>query len=80
MAAIYNRAISYAKKGDDDRAQEGFEAALAIEPDIAGAYIGLGGVYSQKHDDARAIAEYSKAISLDPNYSSLSQAAGNCTL
>ncbi|MBT9169496.1 MAG: TPR repeat-containing protein YrrB [Syntrophomonadaceae bacterium] len=50
-----------------DKAIEAYTRAIALNPNIAGAYYGRGVAYYNKGQYDRAIEDYNKAIALSPN-------------
>jgi len=54
--------------GDLRRAVEGYERAIAIEPEYALAHFNLGGVLHNSGDDERAIAVWGDAVRRFPNH------------
>ena len=61
---IHTRAWIYMNKGELDLALADFDRALAIDPELAGAYADRGRAYELKGDRDQAIADYRKALSL----------------
>ncbi len=55
------------EQGLTDSALEAFNAALAINPNLVRAHLGVGNVYRVKGDLERAQASYQKAVQLSPN-------------
>jgi tetratricopeptide (TPR) repeat protein len=51
-----------------DRAIQGYDQAIRLDPKNAAAYNGRGGAYQAKGDDDHAIADYDQEIRLDPKY------------
>jgi len=64
----YNRGISYAIKGDFDRAIADYDKAIKLNPKDADVYYNRGNAYQRKGQHDRAIADYDKAIKLNPKY------------
>ena len=62
--AIHTRAWIYMNKGMLDVALADFDRALAIDPELAGAYADRGQAYELKGERDKAIADYRKALSL----------------
>ncbi len=60
-----NRGIIYNRRGDYNEALADFNAAIAIDTDLAEAYLNRGNTwfYAGRHDDA--MADYEKALALD---------------
>src|ERR1700761_2115388 len=54
-----NRGIAYLDKDD-------YDPALKLNPDLAGAYDGLGDAYAGDGDLSQALIQYSHAITLEP--------------
>ena len=65
-AAHYNRGISYARKGQYDRAIADYDQAIKINPRDAMVYYNRGLAYHNKGQYDRAIADYTKAIEINP--------------
>ena len=59
---ILERAEEAKKNGKYDEAISGFNEAIKKDPNFAGAYNGLAGVYTLKKDYDKAIAKYDEAI------------------
>lgn len=57
------------KKFELDKAQTFFEMAIDVDPSLASAYDGLGGVEFRKKNNIRAKDYFLKAIELDHEYS-----------
>jgi len=75
--ALYNRGISYYKKGNYDLAIENFTAALRIKPDDPNALIGRGCAYYEKNNYDRAIEDYTAALKIKPDDQSALYNRGN---
>lgn len=54
-------------RGFPDEAIARYRRVLAIEPQFAGAYVGLGNVLVEEGRNADAIVEYQKALQINPN-------------
>ncbi|HEV2330998.1 MAG TPA: tetratricopeptide repeat protein [Verrucomicrobiae bacterium] len=54
-------------RGFPDAAIQRFQRALALEPEFAGAYAGLGNAFLAEGRNADAIVEYEKALQINPN-------------
>jgi tetratricopeptide (TPR) repeat protein len=58
--------VSYQSMGENDRALEFYQKALAIRP-YPQAYSNIGAIYHQRGDYAKAVEAYQQAIALRPN-------------
>ena len=47
---------------------DAFKQSIALKPDFAKAYCGLGAVYKESGDTAGAIKAYKDALAIDPEY------------
>jgi len=63
----FEKGKNYHLNKEYDKAIEAYTKAIAIDPNYAGAYIGLGNAYNNKGQYDRAIEDYNKAIAIDPN-------------
>jgi tetratricopeptide (TPR) repeat protein len=71
--AYYDRALTYAKKGDHDLAVADFDKAIELRPRDARFYYGRGAFYSAGNAEGkanldRAMADYDRAIALNPQF------------
>jgi tetratricopeptide (TPR) repeat protein len=64
--AYIDRGVTWAQKGDWDRASADFTKAIEVNPSNAMAYVYRGGAWIEKSNLDRAIADYTKALELDP--------------
>lgn len=64
MAAAGQAALD---KGQPAAAIDAFEAALAVDPKNAGAFIGIARAYQQQGLPGRAIKYYREALVIEPN-------------
>ena len=60
--ALANRAVGLRLSGDYDRAIADFDAAVSINPNIAGLYLERGLAYDAKGEHLAAIRDFSEAI------------------
>jgi tetratricopeptide (TPR) repeat protein len=65
--AYYNRGVTWADKGDYDRAISDYNKAIELNPNYTKAYNNRGVTWSKKGDYDRSISDCSKAIELNPN-------------
>ena len=63
-----NRAITYFKKGEYNKAISDYNKAIAIDPNLTVADLNRGFTYRQLGEYDKAILDYSKAIELYPRY------------
>ena len=56
----FKRGISYAKKGDYDKAIADYTEAIRLDPKDAAAYYNRGTSYAHKGDYDKAIADYTE--------------------
>ena len=68
VADLVNRGISAQQKGDDDLAEQLFQQALELDPEIKQAYNNLGTVYAHRGEHGQARKMFQKALELDPLY------------
>ena len=61
---LLRRGLTYAEKGDYDRAIEDYNEAIRIDPEDPLAYDNRGNAYAGTGDHDRAIEDYEKAISV----------------
>jgi tetratricopeptide (TPR) repeat protein len=66
--AHFNQGVTYAEKGDWDRAIADFTGAIRLKPDYAEAYYNRGTAYAVKGDMDRAIVDFTGAIRLKPDF------------
>jgi len=64
--ALANRAIGFRVRGEYDRAITDFDAAVGINPGIAGLYLERGLAYEAKGEHLPAIRDFSEAIERGP--------------
>ena len=65
--AFYNLGISYANKGQYDRAIQDYDQAIKLNPNYVKAFNNRGLSYDNKGQHDRAIQDYDQAIKLNPN-------------
>lgn len=53
--------------GDNDRALQNYDQAIALDPNYAIAYVNRAVVHAQQGNYDRAIRDLDQAIALDPN-------------
>jgi tetratricopeptide (TPR) repeat protein len=64
----YNLGLAYSQKGLIDEAVSEFKQALECNPDLAQAYVNLGGLYMRTGaDTAKSIEANLRALEIDPN-------------
>jgi tetratricopeptide (TPR) repeat protein len=64
----YNLGLAYTHKGLIEEAISEFKQALECKPDLAQAYVNLGGLYMRAEaDPAKSIEANLKALEIDPN-------------
>jgi tetratricopeptide (TPR) repeat protein len=66
LSALANRGIAYRINGEYDRAIADLDAAIQINPDIAGLHLERGLAYDAKDDHLPAIRDFSAAIERGP--------------
>ena len=66
-AALVDRGIAYANKGDFDSAIADYDKALELKPDDADVFYNRGNSHEKKGEIDKAIADYDKAIELKPD-------------
>lgn len=66
--AYINRADFYLRDGKKDLAFKDLTRAIAVDPDYASPYYGLGLFYQDSQDYSAAIDYYTKAIERDPTF------------
>ena len=71
--ALNLKGFIYQNLGDDRRAQEAYEAAIASDPSFAEGYNNLGRIYAEQGDLDAAIEMYETALSLNPAYATALQ-------
>ena len=76
LNAIYNRGLSYHKKGDYPMAIEDFSRVITLSPADVPAHLNRGNAYALSKQRANAIDDYTKAITLDPANAALYYARG----
>jgi tetratricopeptide (TPR) repeat protein len=64
--AFHNRAFSYARKGQYDRAIADYDQAIKLNPKDDIAYTSRGDTYVNKGDYDHAIADFTQAIRVNP--------------
>jgi len=62
----FNQGIDHLRNGEFEHAVEAFTEAIELEPELAAAYNGRGGVYALIGDTDKAIADCNEAIRLAP--------------
>ena len=67
LNALANRGIGLRVGGEYDRAIADLDAALRIDPDIAGLYLERGLAYDAKGEHQLAIRDFDEAIARDPD-------------
>jgi len=60
----YDRGLAYLNKGQNDKALEDFNKAIAINPNYAKAYYNRGVIYYKKWLDEKAISDFRKACDM----------------
>jgi Flp pilus assembly protein TadD len=78
--SLYNNACYFQRKGKHKLAIEEFKRALAIDPNYAKAYNGIGISYDFLGDYSSAIDAYEKALALDPDVDYVYNNLGYCYL
>src|ERR1700721_3144166 len=66
-SAFGNRGNAYFAKAQYDRALQGPDQAIKLDPDYAAAFCNRGSAYFGKAEYDRAIQDFDQAIKLDPN-------------
>jgi tetratricopeptide (TPR) repeat protein len=66
--ALYERGLSFYKKGQAEEAIADFTAAIATKPDFLEAYVNRGENYQTLKQYDKAVADYDQALKLRPNY------------
>jgi tetratricopeptide (TPR) repeat protein len=64
--ALVNAATVHLLGGDLEKARERFEAALAVDADVARAWNGLGVIAASQNRAEEAIGRWKEAVRLDP--------------
>ncbi len=64
----FNRGLTYGQQGCLDKAIREYQAALRINPNLAGVHLNLGGVYYQQGHLDEAIREFQAALRINPDY------------
>lgn len=64
----YNKGIYLKDRADFQKAQEEFQAALALNPLDYMSYLGLGNVYHEMHDFPQAINNYQRSLQINPYF------------
>jgi Flp pilus assembly protein TadD len=78
--SLYNNACYFQRRGKHKLAIEEFKRALAIDPNYAKAYNGIGISYDFLGDYSSAIDAYEKALALDPDVDYVYNNLGYCYL
>ncbi|MEL6129884.1 MAG: tetratricopeptide repeat protein, partial [Cyanobacteria bacterium J06628_4] len=65
----FNAGLAQYREGNDELAIEEFNAAIAINPEYAPAYLFRGAAFTRLDNTPAALNSYNQAISLDSNYS-----------
>jgi len=68
VAMLINQGTAAQQKNDDERAEQLFRRALALDPQAKEAYNNLGAIYSGRDDDAQAREMFQQAVAIDPTY------------
>ena len=63
-ATLVNRGINFTRTGQHEDALKDFEAALAINSELAEAYLNRGNTFIFKRDFRQALDDYNRAIEL----------------
>ncbi|MFZ3216301.1 MAG: tetratricopeptide repeat protein [Candidatus Acidiferrales bacterium] len=66
-AAHVHAGVEAEKSGQLDTALAEFQKATELDPQLAAAFVDLGGVYIEKHDYAAAIPPLKRAVELSPS-------------
>lgn len=66
FSALANRGIGFRVNGEYDRAIADFDAAVRVNPDIAGLYLERGLAYDAKGEHLLAIRDFGEAIERKP--------------
>ena len=64
----YSRAVSLHKQGEGSGAMDCLQRAIALQPNYAKAYFGIGLILDERGELEEAISQYRQAIALEPNY------------
>jgi Flp pilus assembly protein TadD len=78
--SLYNNACYFQRRGKHKLAIEEFKRALAIDPNYANAYNGIGVSYDFLGDYSSAIDAYEKALALNPDLDYVYNNLGYCYL
>jgi tetratricopeptide (TPR) repeat protein len=65
---LHNTGHILLEQGFLDLAEEAFQALIALDPQIAAGYVGLGHVCAQQGDISAATKTYERAMELDARY------------
>lgn len=68
VKALIARATAYERKDQIDRAIGDYDAALRLDPTLAGIFNARGELWRRKGDRPRALADFGAAIKLNPNH------------
>jgi len=66
ICPLFDRGLTYYRKGDADRAIGVFDEVIRLQPTFAEAYIIRGSAYQLKGQLPNALADFDQAIRLDP--------------
>ncbi|MFT5088365.1 MAG: protein O-GlcNAc transferase [Planctomycetota bacterium] len=79
-AGHFNLGLVYLKRGELDRAQRQFQAALSVDSTYAEAQHNIGVIYALKGKHVEALAHFSSAVSIKPDYALAHKNLGNSYL
>jgi Flp pilus assembly protein TadD len=72
---LYDLAVAQNRSGDDEGAEESFEALLRLDPDHYAANVSVGDYLMSKNKLQEAEARFRHALEIDPNGSALNELA-----